>query len=142
MCVCLQKSVDFSFRQARCSLPLAVSCLSFEFPRSPANGTPLFAVRVEPLGDALQVEGVPAGAPDDGAVIAGVLCVRCGALEGHAADTAHVIPCIPRPGRESVPFFDGDLERGRGDVGGLYHGRRAHRVNDNAASSSVFQINF
>lgn len=71
----------------------------FEFPGPAADGAPLLPLRVEPLGDALQVKGVPALPPHHRAVVARELCVRRTRVERHATDAAHVVLVarVPRP---------------------------------------------
>ena len=80
----------------------------FELPRASADGTPLFRLRVEPLGDALQVEGVSALTPHHGAVVARELGVGRARVEGDATDAAHVvlIARVPRPDAHRLPLAD------------------------------------
>ena len=59
----------------------------FELPRASADGTPLFRLRVEPLGDALQVEGVSALTHTTGLSSPGNL-----ASGGHASKATRQMP--------------------------------------------------
>lgn len=75
-------------------------------PRPPAHGALLLRTGCQPLLNALQMERVAARAPHDGAVIAGVLALGRAAVKGRAADAAHVVACVPRPGRDRMPLLD------------------------------------
>ena len=95
----------------RSGLPPAsqgVCCLVL--PSSSAEWAPLLLLGSEPLGDALQMEGVGADSPDHRAVVAWELAVRGTAIERHSADATDIIPCIPGPQGYCVPVVDLDLE--------------------------------
>ena len=79
---------------------------SLELPVAPAEGAALLCLRRQPLGDALQVEGVAADAPDHWAVLPRVFAIGRAAIEGHAADATHVIARVPCPGGNSTPVVD------------------------------------
>ena len=75
----------------------------------------------QPAGNALQVEGVPARPPHDGRVVPGEAAVRGAGVVCGAADAAHIVPGVPRPGRHGVPVPDFDPEHG-GVAGGRGRG--------------------
>ena len=89
--------------------PAAQSVGGLVLPGAPAEGAALLRLRGQPLGDALQVEGVPAHAPDHWAVVPWELAVRRAAVKGHPADAADVVAGVPGPGRHRMPVLDGHL---------------------------------
>ena len=68
---------------------------------------------LEPLDDAVHVEGVVALAPDGRAGVARYGAVGAAGVEGHAADTAQVFFHVPPPGRNAMPLDYADAQRHR-----------------------------
>jgi hypothetical protein len=118
-------------RTRRPPAPPPLPVRRFKLPRTPAKRAPLLALRPQPSRDALQVERVRARAPHDGRVVPGELGVRWRAVERRAADAAHIVAGVPRPGGDGAPVLHLDAKLGRadGDRGrGRGGGRRQSRV--------------
>lgn len=81
--------------------------LVVEFPRLATHRALLVGLRVEPLHDAVHVEAVRAGPPDERTIVPGQRTIRTAALEGHPTDTAVVIVGEPFPHGDSHPTFHG-----------------------------------
>ena len=79
-------------------------------PRSPEEGALVVCLGLQPLPDALNMESVSAYAPHHGAVVAWVLAIWRASIKGSSTNAAHIVACIPCPGRHGVPLLDVDLE--------------------------------
>lgn len=60
---------------------------------------------MQPLDDAVDVETVRAGAPDQRAVVTGELAIRAAAVEGHATNSAVIVVGYPPPSRNARPTY-------------------------------------
>lgn len=63
-------------------------------------------LRVQPLDDAVHVEAVRAGSPDQWAIVAGQSAFGAAAFEWHPADAAVVVVGDPTPGRHRRPVCE------------------------------------
>ena len=95
----------------------SIYCCILELPCAPAQWALLLLrlALLQPLCDALQVQGMPTDAPDHGAVVAWVLAVGWAAIVWIAANATNVIACVPGPVAHNVPLLDVHLERHAGN---------------------------